>query len=86
MHYQFPADISQRLEACIAGGRFANEEEVLRKALDALEERELEKLERWQQGNAKSIEQSRQGLSKPLDDDAVLSRLRARLAAEGIAN
>lgn len=47
MQYQLPADISQRLEACIAGGRFANEEEVLRKALDALEEREQNLLDRW---------------------------------------
>jgi Arc/MetJ-type ribon-helix-helix transcriptional regulator len=84
MHYQFPADISERLQACIAGGRFQNEDEVLRNALDALEQREHDLLERWHNGNAIAIEQSREGLSKPLDDEAVLSRLRARLAAEGI--
>lgn len=86
MHYQFPADICQRLEACIAGGRFANEDDVLRNALDALEEREQKTLERWHEGNAVALEQSRRGLSKPLDDDVVLSRLRARLAAEGIVD
>ena len=86
MHYQFPTDISQRLQAFIAGGSYRSEEEVLREALDALEQRELEKLERWHDGNAIAIEQSRLGFSMPLDDAAVLSRLRERLAAEGIAD
>jgi len=84
MHYQFPTDISQRLQACIATGGFRNEEEVLREALNALEQREQEKLRRWNDGNAIAMEQSRQGLSKPLDDAVVIARLRDRLAAEGI--
>ncbi len=85
MHIQLSADICQRVEACIAGGSYLNEEEVLREALDALEQREQEKRQRWSDGNAIAIEQSRQGLSKPLDDAAVLARLRERLSAEGIA-
>jgi hypothetical protein len=32
------------------------------------------------------LEQSRQGLSRPLDDAAVIDRLRKRLAAEGIVD
>jgi putative addiction module CopG family antidote len=86
MTYQLPADISERVQACVAGGRYHSEDEVLRDALDALEEREHEKLMRWNEGNAIAIEQSRQGLSTPLDDNAVLARLRARLAAEGITD
>jgi Arc/MetJ-type ribon-helix-helix transcriptional regulator len=86
MPYQLPADISERVQACVAGGNYRSEDEVLRDALDALEQREQEKLRRWNEGNAIAMEQSRQGLSKPLDDDAVLSRLRARLAAEGITD
>jgi len=86
MHIQLPADICQRLEACIATGGYQCEEEVLREALDALDQREQEKLRRWNDGNAIAIEQSRQGLSRPLDDAAVLARLRRRLAAEGISN
>jgi len=86
MDIQLPADICQRLEACVAGGGYRNEEEVLREALDALEQREQEKLQRWNEGNAIAIEQSRHGLSKLLDDAAVLARLRGRLAAEGITD
>lgn len=59
---------------------------MLRSALDALEERDQEKLRRWHEGNRIAIEQSRQGLSKPLDDEQVLQRLRARLAQEGITD
>lgn len=86
MHYQLPHDISERLQACIATGSYRSEEEVLRDALDALAEREGDKLRRWHEGNQVAIEQSRQGLSQPLDDQAVLARLRARLAAVGITD
>lgn len=86
MQYQLPPDISDRLQACVAAGGYRSEEEVLRDALDALEQREQEKLRRWHEGNEVAIEQSRQGLSKPLDDEAVLMRLRARLAAAGITD
>ena len=85
MSYQLPADISERLQACIATGVYRSEDEVLRDALNALDERNREKLRLWQEGNAIAMEQSRQGLSRPLDDRAVLDRLRSRLTAEGIA-
>jgi Arc/MetJ-type ribon-helix-helix transcriptional regulator len=84
MSYQLPSDISDRLQACIATGVYRSEDEVLRDALDALEQRHEKKLRLWQDGNAIALEQSRQGLSRPLDDRAVLARLRDRLAAEGI--
>ena len=79
MSYQLPPDLDHRVQAYVAAGGFQNEDEVLRAALDVLEERELEKLRRWHDGNRIATEQSKQGLSKPLDDEAVLARLRARL-------
>jgi Arc/MetJ-type ribon-helix-helix transcriptional regulator len=80
MSYQLPPDLDHRIQAYLVSGGFQNEDEVLHTALDALEEREQEKLRRWQEGNRIAIEQSEQGLSKPLDTEAVLARLRARLA------
>jgi Arc/MetJ-type ribon-helix-helix transcriptional regulator len=85
MPYQLPPDLDHRVQTYLSAGGFQNEDEVLRSALDALEEREREKRHRWNEGNRIAIEQSRQGLSKPLDDDAVIARLRARLAKEGIS-
>jgi Arc/MetJ-type ribon-helix-helix transcriptional regulator len=84
MAYQLPPEIDHRVQAYLGTGGFQNEDEVLHTALDALEEREQEKLRRWNEGNRIAIEQSEQGLSKPLDDEAVIARLRARLAKEGI--
>ncbi len=84
MNFPLPSDISQRLQACMARGSHQSEEEVLRDALDALEQREQQKLASWHAGNAIAMDQSRHGLSQPLDDDAVVERLRQRLAAAGI--
>jgi Arc/MetJ-type ribon-helix-helix transcriptional regulator len=86
MSYQLPPDLDDRVQAYVVTGAFQNEDDVLRTALDALEEREQEKLRRWNEGNRLAIEQSKQGLSKPLDDEAVLARLRERLAREGITD
>ena len=82
--YQFPTDVEQLIKQRMALGIYASEDEVLRDALGALEQREQERLTRWEERNRLSVEQSRQGLSRPLDDDQVLARLRARLANEGI--
>ena len=84
MAIQLPPDIDQRVKACMTGGAYQNEEEVLRDAMDALERQQQEKLRTWHERNEIAIQQSRQGLSKPLDDEAVLARLRQRLEAEGI--
>jgi Arc/MetJ-type ribon-helix-helix transcriptional regulator len=86
MSYQLPPDLDHRVQAYLVAGGFQNEDEVLRTALDALEEREQEKLRRWHEGNRIAMEQSKQGLSKPLEDEEVLARLRARLAKEGIVD
>lgn len=84
MSYQLPSDISDRLQAHLSTGVYHSAEEVLRSAMDALDQLEQDKLLRWNERNCLAVEQSNQGLSKPLDDDAVLNRLRARLAEDGV--
>lgn len=84
MAYELPTDIRERLKARLEEGAYQSEDEVLRDAMDALDQRELDRVTRWNERNQLAIEQSQQGLSKPLDDDQVLNRLRERLAKEGI--
>ena len=84
MAYEFPTDIRDRLKARLDDGVYLNEDDVIRDAMDALDEMERDKLARWNERNRLAIEQSEQGLSKPLDDARVLARLRERLAKEGI--
>jgi Arc/MetJ-type ribon-helix-helix transcriptional regulator len=67
----------------LKNGLYADEDDILRDAMDALDQVEQDKLLRWHERNRLATEQSRQGLSKPLDDEAVLARLRERLAREG---
>ena len=84
MAYQVPADVEQLIKQRMASGAYSSEDDVLRDALESLELREQERLARWDERNHLAIKQSNQGLSRPLDDQQVLSRLRARLAREGI--
>jgi Arc/MetJ-type ribon-helix-helix transcriptional regulator len=84
MAYEIPTDIRERVKARLDEGAYQSEDEVLRDAMDALEQRELDRVTRWNERNQLAIEQSQQGLSKPLDDGQVLTRLRERLAKEGI--
>jgi Arc/MetJ-type ribon-helix-helix transcriptional regulator len=84
MEYQFPSDIRDRLQIRLQNGLYTDEDDVLRDAMDALDQMEQDKLLRWHERNRLAAEQSSQGLSKPLDDEAVLVRLRERLAREGV--
>ena len=84
MTYEIPTDIRERLKARLDEGAYQSEDDVLRDAMDALDQIEQEKLTRWNQRNQLAAEQSEQGLSQPLDDHKVLARLRERLAKEGI--
>jgi len=85
MSYAFPDDIQKRLAARLSdGGVYQNEDDVLRDAMDALDQLEQDRLAAWNERNRLAVEQSRQGVSKPLDDQRVLTRLRERLANEGI--
>lgn len=84
MAYRVPADVEQLIKQRMALGAYSSEDDVLRDALEALELREQQRLARWDERNDLAIKQSNQGLSRALDDEQVLARLRARLAKEGI--
>jgi Arc/MetJ-type ribon-helix-helix transcriptional regulator len=84
MAHEFPTDIQERLKSRLDGGAYQNEDDVIRDAMDALDQLEQDKLTRWNDRNQLATEQSAHGLSKPLDERKVLARLRERLAKEGI--
>ena len=84
MNHQIPPDIQERIAARIAKGEFSNEDDVLRRAMDALDQLEEEKLVRWNERNQRAIQESARGESRPLNDAAVLQRLRDRLEKDGI--
>ena len=86
MAYQLPADIRKDIQSYIASGDYQNEEDVLRTAIQVLGQREEDVLMKWNESNRTAIEQSQQGLSKALDDGAVLGRMRSRLEKEGIVD
>ncbi len=83
MHYQFPPDLHDRVQARLADGSYQSEDDLLRDAMNALEDLDREKLRLFEEGNRVASEQSRLGLSKPLDLNAMLQRVEARVAAEG---
>jgi Arc/MetJ-type ribon-helix-helix transcriptional regulator len=80
MSYQFPPDIDQRVKARMESRGLPSEDDVLREAMDALEQLEQDKIIRWNERNQIAIEQSRLGLSKPLDVDELLARVEQRIA------
>ena len=82
MPYEIPSDIEHRVKDRVDNGGYQTEDDVLRDALDALDERERDKLWRWHEGNRIAAEQSQQGLSKPLDLDAVLQRVEDRVVEQ----
>jgi Arc/MetJ-type ribon-helix-helix transcriptional regulator len=86
MSYQFPQDIEERVRARMSDGLYQTEDEVIREAMDALDQLEQDRLVRWEERNRIAIRQSQDGLSKPLDDKEVLARLRERLCKEGIVD
>jgi Arc/MetJ-type ribon-helix-helix transcriptional regulator len=84
MNHSFPPDIQERLAWRLKSGGYASEEEVIRDAMDALEQRDLDVVTRWNERNQLAESQSNHGLCRASNDEEVLGRLRARLAAEGI--
>jgi Arc/MetJ-type ribon-helix-helix transcriptional regulator len=67
MSYQFPPDLEERVKARMSDGRYGSEDDLLRQAMDALDQLEQDKITRWDERNQIALEQSRHGLSKPLD-------------------
>ena len=84
MIHPFPPDIEERVKARMSEGRYASEADLLRDAMDALDQLEEDKLVRWRERNRMAAEQSQQGVSRPLNDNAVLERLRQRLSNDGV--
>lgn len=83
MHYQFPHDLQQRVQARLSEGTYESEDELLRDAMNALDELHRERIRLFQEGNRIALEQSRLGLSKPLDLEALLQRVESRVTSEG---
>ena len=76
MPYEFPPDIQERLTARLSSdGVYQSEDDVIRDAMDALDQIEEDKLVRWNERNQLATQQSRQGLSKPLNDDQICKKL-----------
>ena len=82
MSYQFPPDIEKRVRAQMDSSGVASEDDVLRAAMDALEQLDDIKLRRWQAGNDLTVKQSNSGLSMPLDLEAVLGRVEQRVSQQ----
>jgi len=81
MQYDVPLDIQQWVDARFATGVYQSPDDVLRDAMKALDELDREKLRLFQEGNRIAMEQSRLGLSRPLDLDAILKRVEERVSA-----
>lgn len=84
MAERFSADIEQVIRDRLESGAYPSEDELFRGALAALELLEQDRVARWESRNRLALEQSAAGLSRPIDDEKVLTRLRERLAREGI--
>jgi Arc/MetJ-type ribon-helix-helix transcriptional regulator len=80
--YQFPPDLQQWVDARLGEGGYQSPDDLLRDAMRALDELDQEKLRLFQEGNRVASEQSRLGLSKPLDLAAVLERVEKRAAQD----
>ena len=85
MSHIIPTNIQHRIEALMASGEYENEDVILEQAIDALawRRREEEKLRRWNERNRQAVDESRQGLSKQLNLEAVLNRVETRVANDG---
>jgi len=84
MAYELPTDIRDRVNAWLDLGVYQNEDDVIREAMDALDQIEQDKRTRWHERNRLAALQSCQGLSKPLNDQKILKRLRERLTKAAI--
>jgi len=85
MSHVIPTNIQRQIEALMASGEYDNQDVILEQAIDALawRRREEEKLRRWNERNHQTVDESRQGLSKPLDLETVLKRVETRVAEDG---
>lgn len=82
MYETLPLDLADRIRARVEDGSYACEADVIRDAIDALDEFELARVAKWEERNALAVEQSRLGLSKPLDRERLLADLKKRFSAD----
>ena len=84
MPHVIPTYLQRQIEALMASGEYDNEDVLLEQAIDALawRRREEEKLRRWNERNRQMVDERRQGLSKPLDLEAVLNRVETRVTED----
>ncbi len=80
-----PADIAARIQAQLATGEFASEEQVLREALETLERRQ-QSLARLKQMVAEAEADVAAGRVGTFDVDDIMRDVRERLAREGITD
>lgn len=58
MSYQFPQDIDERVKARLSDGLYQSEDDVIREAMDALDQLEQDRLIRWNERNRIAVQQS----------------------------
>lgn len=85
MPYPFPADIAERIQAQIAAGQFGTEDDVIREAIDALENRQ-QGLGHLQEMIRIADEDIAEGRIAPFDADATKRAVRDRLAEKRVAD
>jgi Arc/MetJ-type ribon-helix-helix transcriptional regulator len=85
MHYQLPSDIQNRIDIQLATGAFANEEQVLREAIEALERRQ-HGLQKMREMVAIAEEDVAAGRIGAFDRSDIKRDVRARLAEQGIVD
>ncbi|MCG8650069.1 MAG: hypothetical protein MI861_09555 [Pirellulales bacterium] len=51
MSCEFPPDLEQRARARMSDGRYGSEDDLLREAMDALDQIEQDKVTRWDERN-----------------------------------
>jgi len=67
MSYQFPSDIRERLDAFLQGGALRSDDDVIRRALDALADADSKKWRRWHERNQLAQDDFAEGRMEPLD-------------------
>jgi Arc/MetJ-type ribon-helix-helix transcriptional regulator len=83
MNYPLSADLQQRIDAQLAAGGFATEEDVLREAMETLERRQRG-LAQLREMVAEAEEDVAAGRVGTFDRDKIKREVRSRLADRGI--
>lgn len=85
MNYPLPADIQHRIQAQLATGTFASEDDVLREAMEALERRQRG-LKQLREMVAVAEDDVAAGRVGTFDREDIKRAVRERLAEKGITD